>query len=252
MPFIEIGTHGDRGGARADVVLPGAAHPEKSASYVNTKGRVQMATRASLPPDEAREVGILRALSDVLGKRLRYDSLAALRQAFCTAYPSHDAHRPDHARPCWRHREACRPRRIGRAVPLEHGQLLFHKSDRAFLCGPSRMLSHRARAHAGKRRWSRPVTIFEINRLTTIGSSLTEPPRIRMVVPLRVAQLDFSLITSPALADGRVSGRRSNYKNMASRIHERPADVRRRFPSDHPISHHPAKETSLSLAMKLL
>jgi len=85
---IYIGTHGDRGAARADVVLPGAAYPEKSATYVNTEGRVQMATRASFPPGDAREDwAILRALSDVLGKKLPYDSLAALRQALYQAYP---------------------------------------------------------------------------------------------------------------------------------------------------------------------
>ena len=85
---IYIGTHGDRGASRADVVLPGAAYPEKSATYVNTEGRVQMATRASFPPGDAREDwAILRALSDVLGKRLPYDSLAALRRALYQAYP---------------------------------------------------------------------------------------------------------------------------------------------------------------------
>jgi NADH-quinone oxidoreductase subunit G len=85
---VYIGTHGDRGAARADVVLPGAAYPEKSATYVNTEGRVQMATRASFPPGDAREDwAILRALSDVLGKRLPYDSLAALRRALYQAYP---------------------------------------------------------------------------------------------------------------------------------------------------------------------
>jgi NADH-quinone oxidoreductase subunit G len=85
---VYIGSHGDRGATRADVVLPGAAHPEKSAIYVNTEGRVQMATRASFPPGEAREDwAILRALSDVLGHRLPYDSLAALRQALFKAHP---------------------------------------------------------------------------------------------------------------------------------------------------------------------
>ena len=85
---VYIGTHGDRGAARADVVLPGAAYPEKSAAYVNTEGRVQMATRASFPPGDAREDwAILRALSDVLGKKLPYDSLAALRQALYKAHP---------------------------------------------------------------------------------------------------------------------------------------------------------------------
>ena len=73
---------------RADVVLPGAAYPEKSATYVNTEGRVQMATRASFPPGEAKEDwAIIRALSDVLGKKLPYDSLAALRLAMYGAYP---------------------------------------------------------------------------------------------------------------------------------------------------------------------
>ncbi|HEX8829397.1 MAG TPA: NADH-quinone oxidoreductase subunit NuoG, partial [Xanthobacteraceae bacterium] len=47
---VYIGTHGDRGAMRADVVLPGAAYSEKSAIFVNTEGRAQMATRASFPP----------------------------------------------------------------------------------------------------------------------------------------------------------------------------------------------------------
>ena len=85
---IYIGSNGDRGATRADVILPGAAYPEKSAIYVNTEGRVQMATRASFPPGDAREDwAILRALSAVLGKRLPYDSLAALRQALFKAHP---------------------------------------------------------------------------------------------------------------------------------------------------------------------
>ncbi len=85
---IYIGTHGDRGASRADVILPGAAYPEKSAIYVNTEGRVQMATRASFPPGDAREDwAILRALSDVLKHRLPYDSLRALRQELFKSYP---------------------------------------------------------------------------------------------------------------------------------------------------------------------
>ena len=85
---VYIGTHGDRGALRADVVLPGAAYPEKSAIYVNTEGRVQMATRASFPPGDAREDwAILRALSDVVGKRLPYDLLAQLRKALYQAHP---------------------------------------------------------------------------------------------------------------------------------------------------------------------
>jgi NADH-quinone oxidoreductase subunit G len=88
-PFtVYIGTHGDRGAHRADVILPGAAYPEKSAIYVNTEGRVQMGNRAAFPPGDAREDwAILRALSDVLGHKLPYDSLAALRQAMFAAHP---------------------------------------------------------------------------------------------------------------------------------------------------------------------
>ncbi|MFB9267890.1 NADH-quinone oxidoreductase subunit NuoG [Bradyrhizobium erythrophlei] len=85
---VYIGTHGDRGAHRADVILPGAAYTEKAGIYVNTEGRVQMANRAAFPPGEAREDwAILRALSDVLGKRLPFDSMQALRQAMFKAYP---------------------------------------------------------------------------------------------------------------------------------------------------------------------
>ena len=51
---VYIGTHGDRGAQRADVILPGAAYTEKSGIYVNTEGRVQMADRAAFPPGDAR------------------------------------------------------------------------------------------------------------------------------------------------------------------------------------------------------
>jgi NADH-quinone oxidoreductase subunit G len=47
-----------------------------------------MASRAAFPPGEAREDwAIIRALSDVIGKKLPYDSLAGLRQALFKAYP---------------------------------------------------------------------------------------------------------------------------------------------------------------------
>jgi len=78
---IYQGHHGDAGASRADVVLPGAAYTEKDATYVNTEGRVQRASRAVFPPGDAREDWtILRALSDALGHRLPYDSLPALRR----------------------------------------------------------------------------------------------------------------------------------------------------------------------------
>ena len=85
---VYVGSHGDRGAHRADVILPGAAYTEKSGTYVNTEGRVQMASRAAFPPGEAREDwAILRALSEQLGQRLPYDSLNQLRAAMYAAHP---------------------------------------------------------------------------------------------------------------------------------------------------------------------
>ena len=85
---VYVGTHGDRGAHRADVILPGAAYTEKAGLYVNTEGRVQIANRAAFPPGEAREDwAIFRALSETLGRKLPYDSLAQLRQAIFKAVP---------------------------------------------------------------------------------------------------------------------------------------------------------------------
>ncbi|WP_019995314.1 NADH-quinone oxidoreductase subunit NuoG [Aureimonas ureilytica] len=88
-PFVVyIGTHGDRGAHRADVILPGAAYTEKAGTYVNTEGRVQSGGRAAFPPGDAREDwAILRALSAVLGKTLPFDSLAQLRADLVAAVP---------------------------------------------------------------------------------------------------------------------------------------------------------------------
>src|SRR6266700_3845581 len=85
---IYQGHHGDRGAARADVVLPGAAYTEKDATSVNTEGRVQLGRRAVFPPGEAREDwAILRALSGALGRPLPFDSLAELRLRMRAAHP---------------------------------------------------------------------------------------------------------------------------------------------------------------------
>jgi NADH-quinone oxidoreductase subunit G len=74
------GHHGDAGAQRADVILPGAAYTEKSATYVNTEGRVQRGFRAVYPPGDAREDWtILRAFSAMIGKTLPYDTIEAVR-----------------------------------------------------------------------------------------------------------------------------------------------------------------------------
>ncbi|HEX4077619.1 MAG TPA: NADH-quinone oxidoreductase subunit NuoG [Rhizomicrobium sp.] len=82
------GTHGDAGAHRADLVLPGAAYTEKDGLYVNFEGRVQRGRRATFPPGDAKEDwAILRALSDVLGRRLPYDDRDALRAAILAGAP---------------------------------------------------------------------------------------------------------------------------------------------------------------------
>ncbi|MGL4440700.1 MAG: NADH-quinone oxidoreductase subunit NuoG [Bosea sp. (in: a-proteobacteria)] len=85
---IYQGSHGDKGAHRADVILPGAAYTEKSGTYVNTEGRVQMTSRAVFPPGEAKEDwAIVRALSGSLGQALPFDTLAQLRKALYAAHP---------------------------------------------------------------------------------------------------------------------------------------------------------------------
>jgi NADH-quinone oxidoreductase subunit G len=85
---IYQGHHGDQGARRADVVLPGCAYTEKDATFVNTEGRAQLGRRAVFPPGDAREDWtILRALSDVLGRKLPYDSLAQLRKRMTAVSP---------------------------------------------------------------------------------------------------------------------------------------------------------------------
>ncbi len=86
---VYVGHHGDNGAHHADVILPGAAYSEKSGTYVNLEGRVQRGERAVFPPGDAREDwAILRALSDVLGKRLPFDSIEALRADMAKAVPA--------------------------------------------------------------------------------------------------------------------------------------------------------------------
>lgn len=73
---IYQGHHGDAGASRADVILPGFAYTEKSATYVNMEGRPQKTVKAVSAPFDAREDWmILRALSEVLGVTLPYNDL---------------------------------------------------------------------------------------------------------------------------------------------------------------------------------
>ncbi len=86
---VYVGHHGDAGAHAADIILPGAAYSEKSGTYVNLEGRVQRGERAVFPPGDAREDwAIFRALSDVMGHRLPFDTLDALRAEMAKAVPA--------------------------------------------------------------------------------------------------------------------------------------------------------------------
>ena len=85
---VYIGHHGDKGARQADLILPGATYAEKHGTYVNTEGRVQRSEKAAFPPGDAREDWtILRAVSELAGKALPFDSFAQLRQQMVTEYP---------------------------------------------------------------------------------------------------------------------------------------------------------------------
>jgi NADH-quinone oxidoreductase subunit G len=85
---VYVGHHGDNGARQADLVLPGATYAEKHGTYVNTEGRVQRSERAAFAPGEAREDwAILRAVSDLAGHKLPFDSFDQLRGAMVRDFP---------------------------------------------------------------------------------------------------------------------------------------------------------------------
>ena len=69
-------------------MLPGASYAEKSGTYVNLEGRVQRGNRAVFPPGDAREDWtIFRALSEVIGSVLPFDTMGELRAAMALDCP---------------------------------------------------------------------------------------------------------------------------------------------------------------------
>jgi NADH dehydrogenase/NADH:ubiquinone oxidoreductase subunit G len=82
------GHHGDAGAEQADLVLPAPAYTEKSGTYVSLEGRVQRTNTAVGRLANAREDwAILRALSEVLGKPLPYDTLEGVRERLAEVSP---------------------------------------------------------------------------------------------------------------------------------------------------------------------
>ena len=76
----------------ADLVLPGCAWVEKDASYTNAHGKLQAASEAILPPEEARhDWRILVEVGAVLGVTLGYDASTAIRAAIAERLPHEPA-----------------------------------------------------------------------------------------------------------------------------------------------------------------
>lgn len=83
------GHHGDRGVYRANVILPAAAFSEKEGTYVNTEGCSQQTLPAVPTVGDARDDWkIIRALSEVAGVKLPYDTLGAIRSRIKTVAPN--------------------------------------------------------------------------------------------------------------------------------------------------------------------
>jgi len=51
---VYIGSHGDQGAQYADIILPAAHYMERSGTYVNTEGRVQMGNEIVPPAGQSR------------------------------------------------------------------------------------------------------------------------------------------------------------------------------------------------------
>ncbi|XP_045917522.1 NADH-ubiquinone oxidoreductase 75 kDa subunit, mitochondrial-like [Micropterus dolomieu] len=87
--IIYQGHHGDVGAPMADIILPGAAYTEKNGTYVNTEGRSQHTRVAVTAPGMAREDWkIIRAVSELAGVTLPYDSLEDVRARLAEVSPN--------------------------------------------------------------------------------------------------------------------------------------------------------------------
>ncbi|XP_021452928.2 NADH-ubiquinone oxidoreductase 75 kDa subunit, mitochondrial [Oncorhynchus mykiss] len=87
--IIYQGHHGDAGATMADIILPGAAYTEKCSTYVNTEGRAQQTRLAVTAPGMAREDWkIIRAISELAGLTLSYETMDEVRDRLAEVSPS--------------------------------------------------------------------------------------------------------------------------------------------------------------------
>lgn len=83
------GHHGDQSVYRANVILPASAFSEKEGTYENTEGCIQQTLPAVPTVGDARDDWkIVRALSEVAGVQLPYDSVGGIRSRIWTVAPN--------------------------------------------------------------------------------------------------------------------------------------------------------------------
>jgi NADH dehydrogenase (ubiquinone) Fe-S protein 1 len=83
------GHHGDKAVYRANVILPSSAFSEKEGTYENTEGCTQWAIPAVPTVGDARDDWkTIRALSELAGAQLPYDSLEGVRNRISMVAPN--------------------------------------------------------------------------------------------------------------------------------------------------------------------
>lgn len=143
---IYQGHHYDKGARYADVLLPGAAYTEKSATYVNMERRSQRTVQALLPPGLAKEDWrIIRKLSDVLGHTLPYNTLEEVHQRLINA-SSIFSHREEIVPVPWKgspkeSQGSLSPEPFSLPIPN------FYLSDPISRHSPTMALCHKAQRH---------------------------------------------------------------------------------------------------------
>jgi NADH dehydrogenase (ubiquinone) Fe-S protein 1 len=147
------GHHGDKGAARANVILPGAAYTEKAGTYVNFEGRVQQTRAAISTPGDAREDWkIIRALSEIVGSRLPCDSLEKVQERLEMVSPTFATFRLNrlHTGVFWLNGEYSKTLggKVG-AEPLTTSVKLHYMSDAISRASPTMARVVRARQESG-------------------------------------------------------------------------------------------------------
>ena len=79
---IYIGSHGDKGAEKADIILPGASYTEQSGHFTNLEGKIQKSFKASYPPGEAKEDWqIINEIAELMNNRKLFNDKEELQSS---------------------------------------------------------------------------------------------------------------------------------------------------------------------------